>query len=157
MVPNMFVTLCLWEQLWFHFITVPVPLRSVIKLRLVFRYGNKLRFLRFCNIGLYSCVCIFSEVLSLHTMAKRQNNQLPNNLPQLQNLIKRDAESYKEEFQQQFRHFQWVLALKAFLTKSAGCRFHIVLPRIVDPHWFNADPDLVLNTGFWWPKIEKKF
>jgi protein SDA1 len=39
-------------------------------------------------------------------MAKRQNNQLPNNLPQLQNLIKRDAESYKEEFQQQFRHFQ---------------------------------------------------
>jgi len=34
------------------------------------------------------------------------SNQLPNNLPQLQNLIKRDAESYKEEFLQQFRHFK---------------------------------------------------
>lgn len=27
----------------------------------------------------------------------RHNNQLPDNLPQLQNLIKRDPESYKEE------------------------------------------------------------
>lgn len=27
----------------------------------------------------------------------RHNNQLPNNLPQLQNLIKRDSESYKDE------------------------------------------------------------
>lgn len=27
----------------------------------------------------------------------RHNNQLPNNLPQLQNLIKRDPASYKEE------------------------------------------------------------
>ena len=39
-------------------------------------------------------------------MASRQNNQLPNNLPQLQNLIKRDPESYKEEFQQQHRFFE---------------------------------------------------
>lgn len=38
-------------------------------------------------------------------MSRRHNNQLPNNLPQLQNLIKRDPESYKEEFQQQWRHF----------------------------------------------------
>jgi len=44
-------------------------------------------------------------------MSGRQSNQLPNNLPQLQNLIKRDAESYKEEFQQQFRHFQSTLAV----------------------------------------------
>jgi len=44
-------------------------------------------------------------------MAKRQSNQLPNNLPQLQNLIKRDAESYKEEFQQQLRHFNSTLAV----------------------------------------------
>lgn len=36
----------------------------------------------------------------------RHNNQLPNNLPQLQNLIKRDPESYKEEFKQQYKHFQ---------------------------------------------------
>lgn len=35
----------------------------------------------------------------------RHNNQLPDNLPQLQNLIKRDSESYKEEFLQQYRHF----------------------------------------------------
>lgn len=39
-------------------------------------------------------------------MVRRQNNQLPENLPQLQNLIKRDPESYHEEFLQQFQHFQ---------------------------------------------------
>lgn len=43
--------------------------------------------------------------------SKRQNNQLPNNLPQLQNLIKRDPESYKDEFNQQYRHFQATLAV----------------------------------------------
>lgn len=42
-------------------------------------------------------------------MSRRQNNQLPNNLPQLQNLIKRDPESYKEEFLQQMRHFSSTL------------------------------------------------
>lgn len=42
-------------------------------------------------------------------MSGRNNNQLPNNLPQLQNLIKRDAESYKEEFLQQLRHFDSLL------------------------------------------------
>lgn len=35
----------------------------------------------------------------------RHNNQLPDNLPQLQNLIKRDQESYREDFLQQYRHF----------------------------------------------------
>lgn len=39
-------------------------------------------------------------------MVRKQNNQLPENLPQLQNLIKRDAASYHEEFQQQYQHFQ---------------------------------------------------
>jgi len=39
-------------------------------------------------------------------MSGRVSNQLPNNLPQLQNLIKRDPESYKDEFLQQFRHFK---------------------------------------------------
>ena len=48
-----------------------------------------------------------TEVVS----TKRQNNQLPNNLPQLQNLIKRDPDSYKDEFRQQFRHFQATLAV----------------------------------------------
>jgi len=33
--------LCLWELLWFHFIAVPVPLRSVIKLRFRFLYSKK--------------------------------------------------------------------------------------------------------------------
>jgi protein SDA1 len=39
-------------------------------------------------------------------MVRRHNNQLPENLPQLQNLIKRDAASYHEEFMQQYQHFQ---------------------------------------------------
>jgi len=42
-------------------------------------------------------------------MSGRNNNQLPNNLPQLQNLIKRDSESYREEFLQQLRHFDSLL------------------------------------------------
>lgn len=39
----------------------------------------------------------------------RHNNQLPDNLPQLQNLIKRDPDSYKEEFTQQLRHYESTL------------------------------------------------
>ncbi|XP_068430070.1 protein SDA1 homolog isoform X1 [Clinocottus analis] len=39
-------------------------------------------------------------------MSGRNNNKLPTNLPQLQNLIKRDPQSYAEEFQQQYRHYQ---------------------------------------------------
>ncbi|XP_077478524.1 protein SDA1 homolog [Stigmatopora argus] len=39
-------------------------------------------------------------------MSGRQSNKLPNNLPQLQNLIKRDPPSYVEEFLQQYRHYQ---------------------------------------------------
>lgn len=39
-------------------------------------------------------------------MVRRQNNQLPDNLPQLQNLIKRDPASYHEEFLQQHQHFE---------------------------------------------------
>ncbi|KAI4881468.1 hypothetical protein NFI96_012214 [Prochilodus magdalenae] len=39
-------------------------------------------------------------------MTSRHNNKLPTNLPQLQNLIKRDPRSYTEEFLQQFRHYQ---------------------------------------------------
>ena len=44
-------------------------------------------------------------------MVHRQNNQLPHNLPQLQNLIKRDPESYREEFLQQYRHFASTLTV----------------------------------------------
>ncbi|KAJ8338953.1 hypothetical protein SKAU_G00357390 [Synaphobranchus kaupii] len=39
-------------------------------------------------------------------MSGRNNNKLPTNLPQLQNLIKRDPQSYTEEFMQQYRHYQ---------------------------------------------------
>lgn len=39
-------------------------------------------------------------------MVKRHNNQLPDNIPQLQNLIKRDPASYKDEFLQQQRHYK---------------------------------------------------
>ncbi|KAJ0177169.1 hypothetical protein K1T71_007178 [Dendrolimus kikuchii] len=41
----------------------------------------------------------------------RHNNQLPNNLTQLQNLIKRDPDSYKEEFHQQLAHFKTTLEI----------------------------------------------
>ncbi|XP_034234872.1 protein SDA1 homolog [Thrips palmi] len=41
----------------------------------------------------------------------RHNNQLPNNIPQLQNLIKRDPASYKDEFAQQYRHYSALLEI----------------------------------------------
>lgn len=44
-------------------------------------------------------------------MIRRKNNQLPENLPQLQNLIKRDPLSYKDEFIQQQRHYKSLLSL----------------------------------------------
>uniref|UniRef100_A0A8C5VPY3 Protein SDA1 n=1 Tax=Microcebus murinus TaxID=30608 RepID=A0A8C5VPY3_MICMU len=39
-------------------------------------------------------------------MTSRNNNKLPNNLPQLQNLIKRDPPAYIEEFLQQYNHYK---------------------------------------------------
>lgn len=39
----------------------------------------------------------------------RHNNQLPDNLSQLQNLIKRDPASYRDDFMQQYRHFLGIL------------------------------------------------
>ncbi|KAM8808232.1 protein SDA1 homolog [Eudromia elegans] len=39
-------------------------------------------------------------------MSGRQGNKLPSNLPQLQNLIKRDPKSYTEEFLQQLQHYR---------------------------------------------------
>uniref|UniRef100_A0A2K5P7E4 Protein SDA1 n=2 Tax=Cercopithecinae TaxID=9528 RepID=A0A2K5P7E4_CERAT len=38
-------------------------------------------------------------------MSSRNNNKLPSNLPQLQNLIKRDPPPYIEEFLQQYNHY----------------------------------------------------
>ncbi|XP_044764038.1 protein SDA1 homolog [Coccinella septempunctata] len=41
----------------------------------------------------------------------RHNNQLENNLPQLQYLIKKDPESYKDDFLNQYRNFQGILSV----------------------------------------------
>lgn len=41
----------------------------------------------------------------------RHNNQLPDNLPQLQNLVKRDPESYRDEVLQQVKFFQNTLEI----------------------------------------------
>lgn len=77
----------------------------------------------------------------------RHNNQLPNNLPQLQNLIKRDSESYKEEFIQQYKHFQSLIdifrltptendknldELVMFLAQVCVCHLTIIFTSI----WF---------------------
>lgn len=45
-------------------------------------------------------------------MGKRNRAALlPTQLPQLQNLIKRDAKSYEQEFLQQYRHYQSTLSI----------------------------------------------
>lgn len=46
-------------------------------------------------------------------MSSRNRNNLPNNLAQLQNMIKRDPDTYREEFTQQWRHFNSNLELFA--------------------------------------------
>ena len=100
------------------------------------------------------------------TGSKRQNNQLPNNLPQLQNLIKRDPDSYKEEFGQQWRHFQANLAvfklspavysqsleeLSMFLAQVAKCYseelagFPQILVDVLREHSTVLNPDMRLS------------
>jgi len=44
-------------------------------------------------------------------MGDKNHNRLPINLPQLQNLIKRDKDAYREEFGQQYRHYQALLQI----------------------------------------------
>jgi protein SDA1 len=54
-------------------------------------------------------------------MTRKQGGRaalLPNNLPALQNMIKRDAASYRDEFLQQWRHYQSLLSL--FKLKPDG-------------------------------------
>jgi len=55
----------------------------------------------------------------------RHNNQLPSNLPQLQNLIKRDPVSYKEEvstafqtFIGLFRYYDFALVIRTYLGNN---------------------------------------
>lgn len=50
-------------------------------------------------------------------MKQRQNNRLPNNILQLQNLIKRDPVSYKDEFLRQYKFFQ--STMEVFQLKPA--------------------------------------
>jgi len=99
-------------------------------------------------------------------MSKRQGNQLPNNLPQLQNLIKRDPESYREEFLQQYRHFQSTLAvfelspdqfnesldeLVMFLAQVAKCyvedlaNFPAILVSLLEKHATVLDGNMRLS------------
>lgn len=93
----------------------------------------------------------------------RHNNQLPDNLPQLQNLIKRDPESYKDNFLQQYRHYESVLEifklspdkenkrldeLVMFLAQVAQCyptelkTFPQQIVEILKTHSTNLDPDM---------------
>ncbi|KAI0215847.1 Protein SDA1 [Lamellibrachia satsuma] len=60
-------------------------------------------------------------------MSTKNNNKLPNNLPQLQNWIKRDAGSYHDEFRQQFRHYE--STLQVFLLKPSA--FNETLSQLV--------------------------
>ena len=53
----------------------------------------------------------------------RNNNQLPTNLLQLQNCIKRDSESYKEEFQLQYKHFKALLDVVKLNPSSPDKQF----------------------------------
>lgn len=96
-------------------------------------------------------------------MSSRNSNVLPNNLAQLQNLIKRDPESYQEEFQQQWRHFHSNLELfkldpsspsdaladlVMFLSQVGGCypdtvaTFPDALRDALSQHYPTMDPSL---------------
>ncbi|KAM3936843.1 protein SDA1 homolog isoform 2-T2 [Leptodactylus fuscus] len=96
-------------------------------------------------------------------MSGRNNNKLPTNLPQLQNLIKRDPTSYTEEFLQQFKHYQSVIevfklqpdrpnkdlaTLVMFMAQTAHCYpehlqdFPQQLKSILSSQHTVMDPDL---------------
>ncbi|KAJ1993107.1 Severe Depolymerization of Actin [Coemansia spiralis] len=94
---------------------------------------------------------------------KNRSTHLLNNLPQLQNLIKRDPQSYQEEFQQQLHHFEASLAifelkpdeeakefseLVGFLAQIAKCypeqsaRFPTQLIELLQKHYPVLDAEL---------------
>ena len=57
-------------------------------------------------------------------MGKRSRSEyLMNNLPQLQNLIKRDPNSYKDEFIQQWRHYESSLSIFKLKPSSDSTEF----------------------------------
>ncbi|CAH2301491.1 SDA1 homolog [Pelobates cultripes] len=96
-------------------------------------------------------------------MSVRNNNKLPTNLPQLQNLIKRDSESYTEEFLQQYNHYlsnveifklqpdksnKELSTLVMFMAQTAHCyprhleSFPQQLKSLLCSHHSVMDPDL---------------
>jgi len=98
--------------------------------------------------------------------SNRHNNQLPNNLPQLQNVIKKDPEAYRDEFLQQHRHFQSTLEvfelspdkfneslddLVMFLAQVANCygedmkEFPNQIVEALRKHSTIIDPDMRLS------------
>jgi len=95
-------------------------------------------------------------------MSSRNRNNLPNNLAQLQNLIKRDSDSYKEEFLQQWRHFLSnlevfrldptkesvaIIETSMFIAQVAGCyeeetlQFPKDLISLLSQHYSVMDPE----------------
>lgn len=68
----------------------------------------------------------------------RHNNQLPDNLPQLQNLIKRDPESYKEEFLQQYTHFLSVVELFRLTPAENNKQFDDLIMFIAQVSYFKS-------------------
>lgn len=57
-------------------------------------------------------------------MVKRSRSEfLLNNLPQLQNLIKRDPVSYKQEFTQQWQHYESALSIFCLKPDSESTEF----------------------------------
>uniref|UniRef100_A0A8C5LTD7 Protein SDA1 n=1 Tax=Leptobrachium leishanense TaxID=445787 RepID=A0A8C5LTD7_9ANUR len=96
-------------------------------------------------------------------MSGRNNNKLPTNLPQLQNLIKRDPGSYTEEFLQQYNHYRSnveifklqpdkpnkeLSTLVMFMAQTAHCyprhleNFPQQLKSVLSSHHTVMDPDL---------------
>ena len=62
---------------------------------------------------------IDEHLLNTNNLALGMSAQLPHNLPTLQNLLRRDPQSYKEEFNVQYEYLKSKLAL-FHLSPSAG-------------------------------------
>ncbi len=72
----------------------------------------------------------------------RAASHLPFNYPQLQNLIKRDPEGYKEEFLQQYQHFKSSLAILQVQPDSVEDHFEALVMFL--SHVISCINDLVL-------------
>ena len=72
----------------------------------------------FCTLLLPRPSLSPSPTWSVDAMSKRRSNQLPNNLPQLQNLIKRDPGAYKEEVSADAFRDRYIYALPPPISPS---------------------------------------